>query len=333
MQTIDLWRGFYRANTLGWVKGLNADDMPRNKADMNGSLDFIIPGKLALTREFETNFSKSSRPPIPSTAINRANALSTRSTQIKTLISLVGQQGYENDDFRSGITWVSCEFDTPTPAPGDVAVFLYTLRTAGPGAVAVQCDGSLGRAGTLCALHLMHTHGFDAAEAVGWLHLTCPAMRLRPDQAAFLRAVHADLASAANTAAEPADEKSLAAGRRDAGFRRSVYRAWAGGQRPSGRLRPQSRHWPAAAPADKTSCAESACAWFGRSQSPPCFVETLGTALGLRVLEYAAMTGRRWLAGGAGLAGSARGDCAGVGEEDGVGRAAAPSLPAPLRMS
>jgi hypothetical protein len=57
-------------------------------------------------------------------------------------------------------------------------------------------------------------------------------MRLRPDQAAFLRAVHG-LAPADAAAAEPGDEEGGAAGQRDAVFRRSAYRAQAGGRRPS----------------------------------------------------------------------------------------------------
>ena len=173
--------------------------------------------------------------------------------KIGTIIR-VGKRLYpDRSAEQHGITCVSCEFDQQTPSPGVVTAFLYTLRTSKAGGVAVHSDGSKGRAATLCALHLMHAHGFSAAEATTWLRIICPSLRMKRRQEDFLRAVGSEL---------EAD-----AGGREEAFRRGVFRAWAANELRSGwyRRRPESGYDVASADDDKLERLKTAlegCANF-----------------------------------------------------------------------
>ena len=132
---------------------------------------------------------------------------------VRTVIR-VGERLYPDKEAEQhGIAYVSCKFDEATPSPGVVTAFLYALRTSKAGGVAVLSDGS-GRAATLCALHLMHAHGFSAAEATTWLRFIYPSLRMNRRQEDFLHAV-GSMAGA------------VGSGGREEAFRRGVFRAWA----------------------------------------------------------------------------------------------------------
>ena len=93
----------------------------------------------------------------------------------------------------------------------------------------MQSDGR-GRAETLCALHLMHAHGFSSDEALAWVWLVCPGAQLTQKQAEYVRGVGAGQEAAAGTGAG-----------RDEALRRGVFRAWAAEQqRLPRRSRPES---------------------------------------------------------------------------------------------
>ena len=134
------------------------------------------------------------------------------------IVIRVGERLYPDKEAEQhGIAYVSCEFDEATPSPGVVTAFLYTLRTSKAGGVAVHNDGSEGRAATLCSLHLMHTYGFNAAEAAIWLRIICPSMQMKKAQQDFLRAVGSELEVLCSEAAVC----------RERAFRRGVFQAWA----------------------------------------------------------------------------------------------------------
>ena len=202
-----------------------------------------------------------------------------------------------------GITCVSCEHDEMTPNPGVVTAFLYTLQTAKGGKVAMHSDGS-GRAEVLCALHLMHTHGFSAAEAVSWMRLICPGLKLFKEQVDFLTAVGYDLEAAAAAHVE-----------RSTALRRGVWRAWAASElRPRRRERPHSSYQldhAASPPPDRPALARVAA----------------GLARGW--LQAASTAAARSLCGRPGGAGG----CVGAGEAGAADAAAGRrELPSPLRM-
>ncbi len=75
------------------------------------------------------------------------------------------ERGFEHVDLDFG--------GGPTPPSHAANQFLKLVEQAG-GVVAVHGSESLGRAGTLIALHLMRSHGFGALEAVAWLRIMRP---------------------------------------------------------------------------------------------------------------------------------------------------------------
>jgi cell division cycle 14 len=50
----------------------------------------------------------------------------------------------------------------------------FRIVDSTPGVIAVHCKAGLGRTGTLIALYLMLSCGFEAREAMGWLRIMRP---------------------------------------------------------------------------------------------------------------------------------------------------------------
>ena len=138
------------------------------------------------------------------------------SQNFRTIIRVGDPQYPDHSAGERGFVSVSCDYDEEIPSPGVVSSFLYTLRISETDGVVVICDGTKGRAATLCALHLMHKYGFSAGEATTWLRLMCPSIQLAASQEIFLYAVGSGMEDGDN-----------GAGGRDMAFRRSVYRVWA----------------------------------------------------------------------------------------------------------
>ena len=235
---LELWQGFEKAANHGWVSKLrNADVL---KKSWQGFIQHVIPGELVVIRspkEHREHFNwRRRRDVTPHFYLAKFQA-----ANICTVVRL-NEREYADESFeQDNIACVSCEFDTPTPPPGAVTAFLHTVRSA-RATVAVHCDSTQGRSGTLIALHMMHAHGFRAREATAWLRIACPAMRLDPEQFDFLRSVDA-IAHHPSVASRRGSES--------AAFRRGVYAAWAvrSGRALvfSDRLRYQSAYAPALA--------------------------------------------------------------------------------------
>ena len=93
--------------------------------------------------------------------------------------------------------------------PDAVAASFLRIVDAAAGAVAVYCDEGLGRTGTLIALWLMWSGGFEARAAMGWLRIMHPgsviseqqrylcdvddALKLRRARASAARTINGDL--------------------------------------------------------------------------------------------------------------------------------------------
>ena len=195
---------------------MQANDANAQAAKWSG----IIPGTLLILENNQ---------PLADESSTSATLNALVEDSFATLIRVA--QGIHPDHVaeQRGIVCVSCEYDGPTPPPGVVTAFFYTLRTAKGGRVAMQSDGR-GRAETLCALHLMHAHGFSADEALVWVLLVCPGAKLTQKQAEYVRGVGAGLEAAAGTGAG-----------RDEALRRGVFGMWAAEQqRFYRRFRPES---------------------------------------------------------------------------------------------
>ena len=264
---LELWQGFERATSHGWVAQLRSADIL--KTSWEGYVQHVIPGELVVIRSPKEHRGylnwRRRRYVSPHFYLAKFQA-----ANICTVVRL-NEREYADESFEQhNIACVSCEFDTPTPSPGAVTAFLHTVRSA-RATVAVHCDSTQGRSGTLIALHRMRAHGFRAREATAWLRIACPAMRLGPEQLDFLRSVDA-----------VAHRPSVAPRRGSAALRQGVYAAWAARSGRalafSDRLRHQSAYAPALAPPRIVAVAAAKDLEDDREGGGPAEVEPAGRA-------------------------------------------------------
>ncbi|KDO33221.1 hypothetical protein SPRG_02031 [Saprolegnia parasitica CBS 223.65] len=71
--------------------------------------------------------------------------------------------------------------DGGTPSEAQLASF-FSICDREKGAVAVHCEGGLGRTGTAIAAYLIHRYGFTAPEAIAWCRLCRPGSVLGQQQ-------------------------------------------------------------------------------------------------------------------------------------------------------
>jgi cell division cycle 14 len=175
LDIIDCWLALKRASSLGWLLEFDMAEYAHYDNPLEGNLHAIIPGKLIAMQGpkplpgHETYSDRGGqRSFAPAFFIDPFEDMGVR-----TVVRL-NEREYDDAEFEQhGIRCVSLEFEDALPPPDVVIAFLHTMRTA-KGAVAVHCRSGLGRTGTLCALHLMLSHGFGAREAIAWLRIVRP---------------------------------------------------------------------------------------------------------------------------------------------------------------
>jgi protein-tyrosine phosphatase len=102
---------------------------------------------------------------------------------VGTVVRLNDPGTYDPAVFRAaGLCHVDLGFPDGAAPPRAVVRAFLEAADSKAGAVGVHCAAGLGRTGTLVALWLMHTYGWGAREAVGWLRLARPGSVLGPQQ-------------------------------------------------------------------------------------------------------------------------------------------------------
>ena len=194
LQVVDCWNGIRQAKQIGWIDAFDIEEYVHYDNPLEGDLHTIIPGKLIAFKGPKSvggdqmyEDLNGQRTFAPAFFIEPFEDMG-----VHTVIRL-NEREYADAEFEeNGVRCVSLEFDSSIPPPDVVIAFLYTMRAA-RGAVAVHCRSGLARTGTLCALHLMLSHGFSAREAIAWMRVTRPGS-IVGEQQHHLCAVEAMLA-------------------------------------------------------------------------------------------------------------------------------------------
>jgi hypothetical protein len=238
---VRLWQGLFHAYRLGWFANLEVSVFRMTVlASFINNVHTVIPGSLFAIKYQQATILSGSRGRKGETHVTtKICAKQLESLNIKTVVRLTNDEFKDEEMQDHGVRCVSCDFDGDIPPPGAVNLFLHTLRTSS-GAVAVLCDGDVGRTGVFCAMHLMHAHGFSAPAAMAWLRHSRPdAAALSPSQSDYLHFLD-PTRPGPDDRPPPAGSPPFSP---DAVFRRRVYRAWRlyedwllGGPRP----RPES---------------------------------------------------------------------------------------------
>jgi len=182
----DCWRGLERGKAAGWIRRPSGpapwlwgriDMRAYSHWDdpLNGDLHMVVPGKLVALRG-----------PRDLPCGDHADAGGQRHLSAGHCAGMLRELGvtdvvrlneaeYARGGFVSrGIAHHDLAFDDCSAPPDTVVAAFFAIADAAEGAVAVHCQGGLGRTGTLAALYLMRSHGFGAREAMGWLRIMRP---------------------------------------------------------------------------------------------------------------------------------------------------------------
>ena len=191
---IDCWRALRRATDEGWLMDYDMAEYAHYDNPLEGNMHAVIPGRLIALQGPKSLPGRSTfadhggqRTFSPGFYVEPFQDMG-----VSTVVRL-NEREYADAEFEDrGVRCVSLEFDGPIPPPDVVIAFLHTMHTA-RGAVAVHCRSGLGRTGTLCALHLMLSHGFGAGEAIAWMRVTLPGS-IAGEEHEHLRALQAMVA-------------------------------------------------------------------------------------------------------------------------------------------
>jgi cell division cycle 14 len=157
----------------------------RGPRDLGGrTFSDTFRGDAFMHRDFSPDYFAEMLPELGVTAVVR---LSRRAEYDRRRFADRGLQHHDLD-FGGG----------PTPSPAAVAAF-FRIVDGAAGVVALHGRESLGRAGTLAALHLMRAHGFAAREAIAWVRVMRPGSVLGEQQHFLARVERAVAAATAPT--------------------------------------------------------------------------------------------------------------------------------------
>ena len=195
----DCWRGLERGKELGWIRlptlkapfqwGLiDAEAYDHYDNPLNADLHEVVPGDLVIFRGPKDLGGPRFRNKLrDGRFLNRDfspeyYAEMLRELGVSTIIRL-NRPEYAAAVFVSqGFQHLDLDFEGgSTPPLSTVARFFRAVDEA-RGLVAIHGRESLGRAGTLAALHLMRSHGFGARDAIAWLRVMRPGVVLGEQQ-------------------------------------------------------------------------------------------------------------------------------------------------------
>ena len=185
LHLVDCWRGLAKGIQQGWVrfarKGymwgqIDIDEFEHYANPSNGDLQEVVPGKLVAFKSpvdlggaDYLDAADGVRDFSPAFYADILNGMG-----VSTVVRLSAPR-YDGAAFASkGFEFHSLEFADRACPPDAAVLAFFDAVDAAPDAVAVHCEGGLGRTGTLIALYLMRSEGFTAREAMGWLRIMRP---------------------------------------------------------------------------------------------------------------------------------------------------------------
>ena len=196
---LNCWRGLEHAKDEGWVSSpsskspyrwgmIDAEAYDHYDNPLHADLHEVVPGKLIIFRgpkdlgglTYKDNLRDGafiSRDFSPEYCADLLKDLG-----VSTIVRLNRPQ-YDAAAFVSrGFDHMDLDFEGGSTPPPLAAARFFRAVDGAPGLVAIHGRESLGRAGTLAALHLMRSHGFGAREAMAWLRVMRPGAVLGEQQ-------------------------------------------------------------------------------------------------------------------------------------------------------
>ena len=241
---LNCWRGLEHAKDEGWVSSpsskspyrwgmIDAEAYDHYDNPLHADLHEVVPGKLIIFRgpkdlgglTYKDNLRDGafiSRDFSPEYCADLLKDLG-----VSTIVRLNRPQ-YDAAAFVSrGFDHMDLDFEGGSTPPPLAAARFFRAVDGAPGLVAIHGRESLGRAGTLAALHLMRSHGFGAREAMAWLRVMRPGAVLGKQQhylAHVERSCKSVLAAvAASSASLESQRQPLSARRRGSGDGRDGF--------------------------------------------------------------------------------------------------------------
>jgi cell division cycle 14 len=283
LSLLDCWRGLERGKELGWIRiprlkapfrwgMIDADAYDHYDNPINADLHVVVPGELIIFRGPKDLDGVTHRDNVrDGSFVSRDLSPDYCADLLKDLgvstVVRVNRPHYDAAAFVSrGFEHIDLDFEGASiPPPRAVARFFRVMDGA-RGLVAIHGRESLGRAGTLAALHMMRSHGFGAREAMAWLRVMRPGSVLGGQQQYLVhveRSCHSVLASIA------ASSSSAESAQRPPGPPRHAKSPRAVRQQPRGRsLRGEGGQAPA--PAREPGVAQASLAMGRGLKGGPC---------------------------------------------------------------